>query len=85
MVDTTTGEILAEAGTTVDKQLATDIQNAAVPFVWLEGVEHKQKVLSNLMVDLTSFVNFDPKEAGITELVFYPALEKNSGRSWKRG
>ncbi|MDR2023088.1 MAG: DNA-directed RNA polymerase subunit beta [Hungatella sp.] len=76
VVDTTTGEILAEAGTTVDKQLATDIQNAAVPFVWLEGVEHKQKVLSNLMVDLTSFVNFDPKEAGITELVFYPALEK---------
>ncbi|WP_313584403.1 DNA-directed RNA polymerase subunit beta [Lacrimispora sp.] len=76
VVDTTTGEILAEAGRTVDKQLATDIQNAAVPFVWLEGVERKQKVLSNLMVDLTSFVSFDPKEAGITELVFYPALEK---------
>ncbi len=76
VVDTTTGEILAEAGTTVDKQLATDIQNAAVPFVWLEGVEHKQKVLSNLMVDLSSFVSFDPKEAGVTELVFYPALEK---------
>ena len=76
VVDTTTGEILAEAGSTVDKQLAIDIQNAAVPFVWLEGVERKQKVLSNLMVDLSSFVNFDPKEAGITELVFYPALEK---------
>ena len=76
VVDTTTGEILAEAGTTVDKQLATDIQNAAVPFVWLEGVEHKQKVLSNLMVDLSAHVSFDPKEAGITELVFYPALEK---------
>ncbi|GLC83217.1 DNA-directed RNA polymerase subunit beta [Lacrimispora brassicae] len=76
VVDTTTGEILAEAGITVDKQLATDIQNAAVPYVWLEGVEHKQKVLSNLMVDLSSFVSFDPKEAGVTELVFYPALEK---------
>lgn len=76
VVDTTTGEILAETGTTVDKQLATDIQNAAVPFVWLEGTERKQKVLSNLMVDLASFVSFDPKEAGITELVFYPALEK---------
>ncbi len=76
VVDTTTGEILAEAGTTVDKQLAIDIQNAAVPFVWLEGVEHKQKVLSNLMVDLSAHVKFDPKEAGITELVFYPALEK---------
>lgn len=76
VVDTTTGEILAEAGTTVDKQLAIDIQNAAVPFVWLEGVEHKQKVLSNLMVDLSAHVKFDPKDAGISELVFYPALEK---------
>lgn len=76
VVDTTTGEILAESGTTVDKQLAVAIQNAAVPFVWLEGVERKQKVLSNLMVDLSSFVDFDPKEAGVTELVFYPALEK---------
>ncbi len=76
VVDTTTGEILAQAGTTVDKQLAEDIQNAAVPFVWLEGLERKQKVLSNLMVDLAAHVNFDPKEAGVTELVFYPALEK---------
>ncbi len=76
VVDTRTGEILAEAGTTVDKQLATDIQNAAVPFVWLEGVERKQKVLSNLMVDLSTFVTFDPKEAGVIELVFYPVLEK---------
>ncbi len=76
VVDTTTGEILAEAGMTVDKQLAESIQNAAVPFVWLEGIERKQKVLSNLMVDLASFVDFDPKEAGVTELVFYPVLEK---------
>lgn len=76
VIDTTTGEILAEAGATVDKQLATAIQNAAVPYVWVEGIEHKQKVLSNLMVDLTSYVTFDPKEAGVTELVFYPALEK---------
>ena len=76
VIDTVTGEILAQAGTTVDKQLAERIQNAAVPFVWLEGVERKQKVLSNLMVDLSAHVSFDPKEAGVTELVFYPALEK---------
>ncbi|WP_313072750.1 DNA-directed RNA polymerase subunit beta [Lacrimispora sp.] len=76
VIDTTTGEILAQAGTIVDKQLAEAIQNAAVPFVWLEGVERKQKVLSNLMVDLSAHVSFDPKDAGVTELVFYPALEK---------
>lgn len=76
VIDTTTGEIFAQAGTIVDKQLAEAIQNAAVPFVWLEGVERKQKVLSNLMVDLSAHVSFDPKDAGVTELVFYPALEK---------
>ncbi|MDO5417777.1 MAG: DNA-directed RNA polymerase subunit beta [Lachnospiraceae bacterium] len=76
VVNTATGEILAEAGTIVDKELAETIQNAAVPFVWVEGPERKQKVLSNLMVDLGAYVSFDPKEAGVTELVFYPELEK---------
>ena len=76
VVDTLTGEILAKAGDAVDKQMAADIQNAAVPFVWLEGVNRKQKVLSNLMVDLGAYISFDPKELGVTELVYYPALEK---------
>ncbi len=60
----------------VDKELAEKIQNAAVGYVWIEGPTRKQKVLSNLMVDLSAYVSFDPKEAGITELVFYPELEK---------
>ena len=76
VVDTRTGEILAETGTVVDKELAEKIQNAAVGYVWIEGPTRKQKVLSNLMVDLSAYVSFDPKEAGITELVFYPELEK---------
>ena len=75
VVDMTTGEILAEAGTTVDKELAAAIQNAGVPFVWLQGEERNQKVLSNMMVDLAAYVDFDPAEAGVTELVYYPALE----------
>jgi DNA-directed RNA polymerase subunit beta len=76
VVDTRTGEILAEAGTTVERELAEKIQNAAIPYVWVEGPTRKQKVLSNLMVDLSTYVSFDPKEAGVTELVFYPELEK---------
>ena len=75
VVDTTTGEILAEAGTKLDKEMADKIQNAAVPFVWIEGPERTQKVLSNMMVDLASYVSFDPEEVGVTELVYYPALE----------
>ncbi|MBQ6855866.1 MAG: DNA-directed RNA polymerase subunit beta, partial [Lachnospiraceae bacterium] len=76
VVDTTTGEILAEAGKTVTKEQAIAIQNAAVPYVWLQTEEGRTvKVLSNLMVDLASYVDFDPAEAGITEEVFYPVLE----------
>ena len=62
MVDTTTGEILAEQGTKVTKELATDIQNAGVPFVWIQGEKKNHKVLSNMMVDLGAYVNFDPEE-----------------------
>ena len=76
VVDTTTGEILAEAGKTVTKEQAIAIQNAAVQYVWLQTEEGRTvKVLSNLMVDLASYVDFDPAEAGITEEVFYPVLE----------
>ena len=85
MVDTTTGEILAEQGTKVTKELATDIQNAGVPFVWIQGEKKNHKVLSNMMVDLGAYVNFDPEEVGVTELVFYPVLqgilEENAGAS----
>ena len=74
VVDTSTGEILAEAGTKLNKESAAKIQNAAVPCVWVDGPDRKQKVLSNMMVDLSSYVSFDPAEAGVTELVYYPAL-----------
>ncbi|MBR9938475.1 DNA-directed RNA polymerase subunit beta [Oscillospiraceae bacterium Marseille-Q3528] len=76
VVDETTGEILAEAGTTLSRELADKIQNAAVPFVWIETEERKVKVLSNMMVDLAAYVDVDPKEVGVTELVYYPALRK---------
>ena len=76
VVDETTGEILAEAGTTLSRELADKIQNAAVPFVWIETEERKVKVLSNMMVDLVAYVDVDPKEVGVTELVYYPALRK---------
>ena len=74
VVDTTTGEILAEAGKTVTMEQAAAIQNAAVPYVWVQTEERNVKVLSNMMVDLAAYVGFDPEEAGVTELVFYPVL-----------
>ena len=75
-VDPTTGEVLAEAGTEVTRELADTIQNAAVPYVMIQTEERNAKVLSNMMVDLAAYVDCDPKSLGITELVYYPVLEK---------
>jgi len=76
VVDPNSGEIIADAGTTVTRELADDIQNAAVPFVYIQTEERNEKVLSNLMVDITTFVECEPAELGITELVYYPVLEQ---------
>ena len=71
-----TGEVIAEAGAKITRELADQIQNAAVPAVWISRPDEERdiKVLSSMMVDLTSIVDIDPKEVGVTELVYYPVL-----------
>ncbi len=76
VVDLQTGEILAKAGDKVTAEMADAIQNAAVPAVWIQTEERNVKVLSNMMVDITNFVDCNPKELGITELVYYPVLQQ---------
>ncbi len=79
VVDVTTGEIIAEAGTVVSQELADTIQNAAVPYVWIQGEERNIKVLSSMAVDLKNYVDLSDeelKELGVTELVYYPVLAK---------
>ena len=76
VVDMTTGEVLAKAGEKVTAEMADAIQNAAVPFVWIQTEEKNVKVLSNMMVDITNFVDCNPRELGITELVYYPVLQQ---------
>ncbi len=79
VVDVTTGEIIAEAGTVVSQELADTVQNAAVPYVWIQGEERNIKVLSSMAVDLKNYVDLSDeelKELGVTELVYYPVLAK---------
>ena len=77
VVDVTTGEIIAEKGTTVTRELADAIQNAGVPFVWVQTEERNVKILSNLMVDINAQIEgIDAKELGVTEAVYYPVLAK---------
>ncbi len=76
VVDTLTGEILAKAGDKVTAEMADMIQNAAVPAVWIQTEEKNVKVLSNMMVDITNFVECNPRELGVTELVYFPVLQQ---------
>lgn len=75
-MDPYTGELIAAAGTVVTAELADQIQNAAVPYVYIQTEEKNEKVLSNMMVDITNFVDCNPKELGVTELVYFPVLQQ---------
>ena len=76
VVDTVNGDVIATAGTKVTAELADEIQNAAVPYVMIQTEERNIKVLSNMMVNITNYVECDPRDFGIHELVYYPVLKK---------
>ena len=75
-IDMESGEVIAEAGVPLTEEKAAEIQNRAIPYVFVQTEEHVAKVLSNMMVDLNAFLpNADKKELGVTEDVYYPALK----------
>ena len=76
VVSQLTGEVVAEKGAKITRELADKIQNNAVPYLWVEGEDEERniKILSNMMVDLQAVVDIDPKEVGVTEQVYYPVL-----------
>lgn len=76
VVDPFSGEILGQKGDKVTAEMADSIQNAAVPFVWIQTEERLVKVLSNMMVDITNFVDCEPRSLGITEQVYFPVLRQ---------
>ena len=78
VIDPSTGEVLAAAGTTVTRELADQIQNAAVTAVWIQTETRNVKVLSSMMVDIQAWIPEieNPKEIGVTELVYYPVLQQ---------
>ena len=76
VVSEETGEVIAEAGTFVDDDLAIALQNSAVPYVVIATEQKNVRVLSNMAVDINAFVDVDKKELGITEDVYYPVLKE---------
>ncbi len=77
VVDGSTGEVLAEEGAILSAELCRQIQNAGIPYVWVQKEDQKVKILSNLAVDIRAHLDIseeDLYECGITEDVYYPVL-----------
>ena len=83
VADPETGEIIAEAGQTLSRAKADEIQASGVNEVWLEVEGRAMRVFSNGMVDLARYVDFDPAELGIKEkvrmIILRPLLDNYSG------
>lgn len=76
VIDTLTGEMLAEAGETLTYQKAMEIERAGVDTVYLDVEGETVKVISNGMVDLGDFVSFSPEECGVHEKVRFSVLKR---------
>ena len=75
VVDPSTGEVMFEAGAVLTREQAEQIQNAAVPAVWIQTETRDVKVLSSMMVDIKCWIpEINTAELGINELVYYPVL-----------
>ena len=80
VVNPLTGEVMAEAGELLDRAKAVEIENAGVMVAYVTVEEHdgsvEVKVISNGMVDIRAFVNFDAEELGIREHVRFSVLRE---------
>ena len=76
IVSPLTREVLAAAGETISVSKAREIQNAGVNSVMVEVDGASHKVVGNYFADARAYLNFDPAEAGINELVHLPTLQR---------
>ncbi len=81
VADPMTGELIADAGELLNKDKALLIQKKGVDAVYLdvmdaEGNRSEVKVLSNKMVDIKDFVDFDAAALGVNEWVSFPVLKQ---------
>ncbi|MBE6982415.1 MAG: DNA-directed RNA polymerase subunit beta [Ruminococcaceae bacterium] len=76
IIDSMTGEVLAVAGDIISREKAREISAKGINEAVLKVGGHTVKVFSNNMVDMANFVDFDPKEYGITEKVYFPVLKE---------
>nr|AHF24523.1 DNA-directed RNA polymerase, beta subunit [uncultured bacterium Contig28b] len=76
IVNPQTGEIMVKKGDVISLASAREIQNAGVNSVQLDCEGEIRKVVGNNFVDASAYLPFDPKEAGILEMVHLPTLKE---------
>ncbi len=75
IVNPRTGEIMADAGETISFEKASEIENAGVTVAYVQDEDREVKVISNGMVDIGCYVDFDAKaECGVKEKVRFSVL-----------
>ena len=75
VINPRTGEVMAMRGDTVSREKAMEIENAGVKEAVVSVDGKIIKILSNNMVDISCYVDFDAKEeCGINEKVHFPVL-----------
>ena len=76
IADPRTGEIIAEAGEVLTTERAHQLDDCGVNEALLDMDGKTIRVFSNNMVHLKNFVDFDPAEVGVDEMVYFPVLSQ---------
>ena len=76
IADPRTGEIIAEAGEVLTTERAHQLDDCGVNEALLDMDGKTIRVFSNNMVHLENFVDFDPAEVGVDEMVYFPVLSQ---------
>ncbi|HHW46543.1 MAG TPA: DNA-directed RNA polymerase subunit beta [Clostridiales bacterium] len=81
VADPMTGEIIAEAGELLSRERAYELQSKGVSEVYLDVMDHEGnrseiKVISNGMVDIENFIDFDISDLKINEKVSFKVLKE---------
>ena len=76
IIDPRSGEVMVKKGETIALETAREIQNAGINAVCLDCEGQIRRVVGNNFVDASSWLPFDPKEAGILEMVHLPTLSR---------
>ncbi len=69
IADPATGEVIVTEGEVITKEIASALEKAEVNAIVLDIDGACTKVISNGMVDLKNYVEYNPREYGITETV----------------